>query len=294
MTRRTLVAATLLLTLLAFTTVPASDLKVMSFNIRYGTAEDGDHAWPHRASHVIDIIASFAPDLLGTQECLDFQRDALIAALPGHDVVAAGRDDGAGAGEMCACFYRRDRFELIESGTFWLSEIPETIGSRGWDAALPRIATWLRLRDRESSVELLWLDTHFDHQGERARRESAALLNQWLGAHRQAAALIVTGDFNLPADAKPGSAQQLLLTGAEAADEPLLLDTWTVVHGEMEPKEGTFSGFGRHPRPGRIDWILVSDDLQVKKAGIDRRRYGDIWPSDHFPVTAVIGLPAGR
>ena len=162
----------------------AGSLTVMSFNVRYGTADDGDDAWPHRRGHVVATITAAGPDLLGTQECLAFQREELAAALPAFAVIGVGRDDGNEAGEMCASFYRRDRFDLLDHGTFWLSETPDEVASRGWDAALPRIATWLRLRDRPSGRELLWLNTHFDHRGAEARLESLTLLHRWLQQHQ--------------------------------------------------------------------------------------------------------------
>jgi endonuclease/exonuclease/phosphatase family metal-dependent hydrolase len=261
----------------------AEPLTVMSFNIRYGTAEDGDDAWPHRHDLVVATIAAAAPDLLGTQECLAFQRDELSAALPAYAVIAVGRDDGGEAGEMCASFYRRDRFDLLDHGTFWLSETPGVVASRGWDAALPRIATWLRLNDRRTGRELLWLNTHFDHRGAAARLESLVLLHRWLRRHQDDAALIVTGDFNLPADPSPGSDQQRLLGS-------ILVDTWTAIHGSVEPVTGTFNGFDRHPRPGRIDWVLASPDLPVTRAWIDRTRHDGAWPSDHHPVLAILEL----
>ncbi len=271
---------------LVATTTLSADLRVMSFNIRYGTAPDGDHAWPHRRDAVITTITDVAPDLLGTQECLAFQRDELAAGLPDHAVVAAGRDDGAEAGEMCASFYRADRFALIDHGTFWLSEAPMTVASRGWDAALPRIATWLRLSDRESGDQILWLNAHFDHQGEEARRQSASLLNAWLREHQGAAVLVVTGDFNSPAGAGPGSAYRRLLHDGGG---PLLSDPFTRLHGGIEA--ATFHGFTGVAERGRIDWVLASPLLQPLAAGVDHSAPDGVWPSDHFPVIAVLGLP---
>jgi len=273
----------------------AGELRVMSFNLRYGTAPDGDDAWERRRTLVAATIAAFAPDLLGTQECLAFQRDQLLADLPGFAVVAVGRDDGGDAGEMCACFYRETRFALQASGTFWLSETPAVVASRGWDAALPRIATWLRLRDRATGRDLLWLNTHFDHQGAAARRASAALLHDWLAARADSVSLLVTGDFNVAASGEPGSIERTLTDGLPVPGEatavnvtPLLRDTWTAVHGAVEPELGTFHGFGRDPRPGRIDWILTSPDLAVRLAAIDRTAEDGRWPSDHHPVVAVL------
>ena len=125
-------------------------VRVMSFNIRYGTANDGINRWELRKEFLVDTIRDFDPDLLGTQETLASQRDYLADALKSYAVVAAGRDDGKQAGEMAALYYRKDRFEAIDEGHFWLSETPEKVGSKGWDAALPRIATWVKLKDLRS------------------------------------------------------------------------------------------------------------------------------------------------
>ncbi|MEZ4386257.1 MAG: endonuclease/exonuclease/phosphatase family protein [Candidatus Krumholzibacteriia bacterium] len=269
-------------------TAGAADLRVMSFNLRYGTAPDREHAWPGRRDAVVATITGFAPDLLGTQECLAFQRDELLAALPGYAVVAAGRDDGAEAGEMCAAFYRRDRFALRDHGTFWLSPTPAVVASRGWDAALPRIATWLRLEDRASGRELLWLDTHFDHQGDQARRQSAAQLHAWLRDHRGQAQLVVTGDFNAPADQGPGGPYTDLLGDSEPA---LLRDTFAIAH--PADTAGTFHGFTGRAERGRIDWILASPELAVLEAAVVSAAPGGVWPSDHFPVTAVLAAGSG-
>src|SRR6478735_1787061 len=123
-------------------------VRVMSFNIRYGTARDGDNHWDKRKDFLATTITAFDPDLLGTQETLAFQRDFLTEKLKGHAAFGAGRDDGKDRGEMAALFYRTARFEKLAGGHFWLSETPDRVGSKGWDAALPRIASWVKLKDR--------------------------------------------------------------------------------------------------------------------------------------------------
>ncbi len=174
-------------------------------------------------------------------------------------------------------------------GTFWLSEAPGEVASRGWDAALPRVATWVRLIRRETGHEILWLNTHFDHRGERARRESAVLIHRWLATEAGAAAVVVTGDFNAPADATPDAVHQNLLRGP--APRPLLTDTWTEIHGSSAGPADTFHGFTGVPSRGRIDWALASPELPVLAAAVDRHHEGGRYPSDHFPVTATLGLP---
>ena len=125
-------------------------VRVMSYNIRYGTANDGENHWDKRRVFLIDTIRQFDPDLLGTQETLGFQRDYLAKALPTYEVLGVGRDDGAEKGEMTALYFKRDRFEKLDGGHFWLSETPEIPASKSWDTALTRMATWVRLRDRRN------------------------------------------------------------------------------------------------------------------------------------------------
>ncbi len=125
-------------------------IRVMSFNIRYGTAADGENHWDRRKEFLAETIAAFDPDLLGTQETLAFQRDYLAERLKGYTAYGAGRDDGRERGEMAAVFFRAGRFEKLDGGHFWLSEKPDVAGSKSWDAALTRIVTWLKLRDRRA------------------------------------------------------------------------------------------------------------------------------------------------
>jgi endonuclease/exonuclease/phosphatase family metal-dependent hydrolase len=274
-----------------------SALTVMSFNIRYGTAADGENAWPMRRERVFELIRSNAPDLLGTQETLAFQRDELAAALSGYGVVSAGRDDGQEAGEMAALFYREARFERIDAGHFWLSAAPEQVGSVGWDAALPRIASWVRLRDRRQpeSRDILFLNTHFDHRGATARLESARLIRRWLAEHADGCRLVVTGDFNAAEGSEPYHALFGEPTkGGDPADGDTqaarLMDTLRAVHPRSVEPEGTFTGFDATRIDGpRIDWIGCSADWQIEAATIDRTSHDGRTPSDHAAVTARLG-----
>ena len=174
-------------------TVP---LTVMTFNIRYGTADDGLNSWKHRRPMVVDVIKKHDPDVMGLQEVLAFQRDELLAALPGYDCVGVGRDDGKEKGEFAPILFKRDRFELVDKGWFWLSETPDKPGSIGWDAACPRIATWVRLRTKNSAKTDFWvLNTHFDHKGKQSRANAGLMLKKWLHNFDDCPRLIV-GDFN--------------------------------------------------------------------------------------------------
>jgi endonuclease/exonuclease/phosphatase family metal-dependent hydrolase len=266
---------------------PAGLVRVMSFNIRFGTARDGANHWDQRRQFLADTITAFDPDLLGTQETLAAQRDFLAGKLPGYTAFAAGRDDGRDGGEMAALFFRTERFEKLDGGHFWLSPEPEAVGRKGWDAALPRIATWVRLRDRQTPglAPILFLNTHFDHRGRAARLESARLIRRKLGELGAGCRLVLTGDFNAGEGSEPHAA-----LFDPVGDQPArLVDTFRVVVPERGPHEGTFHGFNPAATDGpRIDWIGCSTDWEVRAAGIDRVTRDGRPPSDHFPITAVL------
>jgi endonuclease/exonuclease/phosphatase family metal-dependent hydrolase len=266
---------------------PANTVRVMTFNVRYGTARDGVNHWNERKTMLAEVVAAFDPDLLGTQEVLAFQRDYLSERRPGFPALSAGRDDGKDAGEMTPVSWREGRYEKLDGGHFWLSPTPDRVGSKGWDAALPRIATWVKLRDKTAPAAkpLLFLNTHFDHMGKKARAESAALIRGRVEEVGKDCSVVVTGDFNTG----EGSEPYLVLFGKRDGKESVLVDAYRVAHPERKPDEGTFNEF----KPGavrgdRIDWIGCSRDWAVKSAAIDHTTRDGRVPSDHFPVTAVL------
>ena len=261
-------------------------VRVMSFNIRYNNPADGVNRWDNRKDFVAEAIQAFDPDLLGTQEVLAGQRDDLKARLPGYTVVAAGRDDGKERGEMSAVFYKTQRFEHVESGHFWLSETPEKPGSKSWDSSLPRMVTWVKLKDRQQSgaKPILFLNTHFDHRGDTARVESAKLIREKMSTLGQGSRVVLTGDFNASEGSKP---YQMLFGEIEGTPSPVI-DTYRTAHPKPFESEGTFSAFTAMALGSRIDWIAASRDWTVTAAAIDRTAREGRSPSDHFPVTAVL------
>jgi endonuclease/exonuclease/phosphatase family metal-dependent hydrolase len=263
------------------------DVRVMSYNIRYGTAQDGENHWDNRKEFLLETIQSFNPDLLGTQETLGFQRDYLAGKLAGYEVLGVGRDDGGETGEMTALYFKRDRFEKLDGGHFWLSETPDKPGSKSWDAALTRMVTWVELRDRRQpkGKPLVFFNTHFDHRGLQARLESARLLRRRVAERAAQRRIIVTGDFNTGEDSPPYSA----FFGAEGSLVSPLRDAYRIRHPERKTDEGTFSRFKAGAAGGpRIDWIGVSAEWQVTEASIDRTEREGRTPSDHFAVTAIL------
>ncbi|MBL8849690.1 MAG: endonuclease/exonuclease/phosphatase family protein [Planctomycetaceae bacterium] len=266
---------------------PERSLRVMTFNIRYGTADDGENAWDRRREFLVETIHAFDPDLLGTQETLAFQRDYLAEQLPEYTAFGAGRDDGKEQGEMAALFFRSERFEQLDGGHFWLSETPDVPGSKSWDSALTRIVTWVRLRDRQSpdAAPLVYFNTHFDHRGVEARRHSAELLRGHIDALSSESSVILTGDFNAGERSPPHAA----LFGPIDSTPPRLIDAYRQAHPAPLANEGTFSHFQSTATSGpRIDWIGCTRDWRVTSSEIDRTARDGRTPSDHFPVTAVL------
>lgn len=265
----------------------SADVRVMSYNIRFGTAPDGNNHWEKRKQFLVETIRAFDPDLLGTQETLGFQRDYLAANLQGYDVVGVGRDDGGENGEMMALFFKQSRFEKMDEGHFWLSQTPDQPGSKSWDSALPRMVTWVKLRDRSqaNAKPILFFNTHFDHRGVEARLESARLLRSRVADFGGICRVVVTGDFNTG----EGSEPYKVLFGKDSGVRSPLRDTYRIAFPGRATNEGTFSGFKGDATGGpRIDWIGVSRDWRVMKAAIDRTAREGRTPSDHFAVTAVL------
>lgn len=263
------------------------NVRVMSYNIRYSTAQDGENHWDKRKEFLVETIQAFDPDLLGTQETLGFQRDYLAGKLAGYEVLGVGRDDGGEMGEMTALYFKRDRFEKLDGGHFWLSETPDKPGSKSWDAALTRMVTWVELRDRRQpkGKSVAFFNTHFDHRGQQARLESACLLRRRVAERAAQCRVIITGDFNAGADSPPYRA----FFGAEGNLVSPLRDAYRLRRPELTTDEGTFSNFKAGAVNGpRIDWIGVSAEWQALEASIDHTERGGRTPSDHFAVTAIL------
>jgi endonuclease/exonuclease/phosphatase family metal-dependent hydrolase len=277
---------------------PAADsaLRVMSFNIRYGTAEDGDDSWPLRAVFVAEVIDSVAPDVLGLQEALRFQLDELETALPGYGEIGVGRDDGRGAGEYAAILYRRDRLAVRDSGTFWFSDTPSVPGSVSWGNHVTRICTWARLEDRRTGRRFSVYNVHLDHESQESRERSAQLLAARMAERPASEPAIVLGDFNAGAD---NPARQFLSGAADPPSAggkpapPRLIDTFAALHPDATA-DGTFNAFRGDSTGPRIDAILVSGEWATLQADIVRSRRGTRYPSDHFPITALLDLGPHR
>ena len=257
------------------------NLKVMTFNIRYNNPSDGPYAWEVRKPMVINVIQKENPEIFCCQEVLYDQLSDLTKVFPGYEWYGVGRDDGNRAGEFAPLFWNIDRFNLKAKGTFWLSETPNTPGTKSWDAACNRIVSWVKLKDRLFKKNIYIFNTHFDHQSKQARSESASLL---LSAIQQIAGeewVIVCGDFN---DTE-GSPMYRILTGS--AMNITLINTARICRQEPAGPDYTFIGFPFKPEKGNtIDFIFTRNNKsatvtvhRVITDNIDGR-----YPSDHLPV----------
>lgn len=267
-----------------------SDYRVMSFNLRTKFIIDAHNHWNHRKDLAAQSIKRFAPDLLGTQECQVGHAMYLKSQLPGYQFVGAGRDDGKAGGEMCAIFFRGDKFTKLDQGHFWLSETPDEPGSKSWGSAYKRMVTWVKLAPRDGSREAFYFfNTHLDSSAARARVQQAWLLRRMIDQIADGRPVIVTGDFNTDSDTTP---YQLLVRGPQDW-RGYLIDTYREVNPVPGPNEGTHEGFNGGMAGDRIDWIITTDNFATLDAAIDRTNYNGQYPSDHFPVTAVVRMQRG-
>lgn len=278
-----------ILLLLCFTVaLHGQSLHVLSFNIRYPNPGDGENYWPNRKEKVASVIRFHQTDIVGVQEAFRVQLDELSALLPGYDWFGHCRTDGSlkpdPDNEFSAILYRAERFEQLDGGTFWLSPTPDLVGSKGWDAALPRVATWLKLRDKPSGEEFFVFNTHFDHQGDQARLESAQLILRKIKNLAGNRPVILTGDFNC----RPGSVPYQVITAPNSQLEDAMYRSAIPHHGPDATWTDSFKVPGTG---GRIDFIFVSPGIVVHRHAALSESWGGLLPSDHLPVFAELELP---
>ena len=263
---------------------PAPELCVMSFNVRNSNAQDGEDAWPKRTEQFFDTITQFAPDLIGFQEVLAMQHDEIVRRMAWHGFSGVARDDGKRKGEWSSVGYRKDRFVLVQEGTFWLSEEPEVPGSKSWDAALTRICSWARLRETASGREFLFANTHFDHRGVVARREASRVISTRLPKIAAGLPAILAGDLNINED-NPAYA---VLVRPDAPGAITWIDAYRAVHPRRAPDEASFHGFKGGVAGSRIDFVFHTAHFAAKSAEIVRTSRDGRYPSDHYPVTSIL------
>ena len=276
-------------TVLMLAACSAAEIRVMSYNIRLGVAKDGDNAWENRKSATPAMLRDIRPAVFGVQEAYDFQISYILEQCPEYKAVGVGRDDGLEKGEHMSVFYDNTRIELVEWGTYWLSETPDE-PSYGWDAACRRTATWTLLKDKKSGKKFYFVNTHLDHKGKLARKNGLALIyNRIKEMNPKGLPMVLTGDFNvLPDDEALTDISQLMLSARFNAE-----DADTI---------GSFNGFARNEFSDAdasmdkeevlktlwpIDYIYYSDFDKCLCFRVVTKTYDDKpFISDHYPIYA--------
>ncbi len=262
------------LTLLLCLTSMFSQVKLMTYNIKYANENDAENSWSYRKDWITSQIKFYEPDIFGVQEALQVQIDYFSEHMPNYKHIGVGRDDGMKKGEYSAIFYNSEKFKVLENNTFWLNETPTKI-KKGWDAALPRICTYGLFENKKTGEKFWYFNTHFDHVGVKARQESAKLIFEKITElNTQDYPVVLSGDFNLMPDTK--SIQYLseqMIDAKGAAD---------LVFGP----EGTYNGFNfSEPVTRRIDYVFLSKNgFHVKKYAVLSDSKDLKYPSDHLPV----------
>lgn len=257
----------------------AQKMNVATFNIRMKTDSDVGNLWKDRYTHLTDLIKFHEFEIFGVQEAFKEQLNDMSAKLPDFKYIGVGRDDGADKGEHSSIFYDTKRFEVSKSGTFWLSPTDTEKPNKGWDAALPRICTWGIFKDKSNGKKFIFMNTHFDHVGIEARRESAKLILAKAKEFAKDLPLILTGDFNID------ETNEAYFTLAKSG---VVQDVYDLAKIKYEPNS-SFNAWGKNiQEKARIDHIFITKPFTVRKYGILTDTYMGKFPSDHFPVIAEL------
>jgi len=265
--------------------VQSQELNVMTFNIRYDNKNDSLNAWPYRKDNAASQIKFHNVHILGVQEALHEQVMDLSQSLSQYKHVGVGRDDGKTKGEYSAIFYDAARLKLLDSSTFWLSLTPEIPGSKSWDAAITRIVTWAKFTDLKTRKTFFVFNTHFDHIGKEARRESARLFRQKVKDIAGNSPVVITGDFN----SKPSDDPIKILT--DSTDKDKFIDTKALSLTPHYGPQGTFNAFTSKETDNEpIDFIFIKGKWKVLQHATLSQTWGGRFSSDHFPVFAKLSF----
>ncbi len=262
-------------------TMYSQQMNIITFNIRFNNPDDGINAWPNRIEMVTGLFKYHEPDIFGLQEALIGQIEDIQNNLPDFEWFGVGRDDGNRGGEFSPIFFNKTKFILIEQHTFWLSETPEK-PSKSWDSSLNRIVTWGRFKSKVTGKQFLVFNTHFDHRGVEARKQSAILISNKIRemVNDKNLPVILTGDFNLTPEQEPiALLKRYFSDSREVTEQP--------PYGPV----GTFNSFDWNaPMESRIDYIFVQGEIKVLKYAVITDSKEKRWPSDHLPVFAKVQL----
>lgn len=276
--RNSLLFLLLLLKLLVF----PIDVKVMTFNVRYDSGRDGTNSWQNRKELLLGFLLEQDADIICLQEVLHHQYTYLTDHMDSYDVAGNGRNDGKKKGEYAPIYFKQSKYDFCESGIFWLSETPNEVGTIGWDAKQPRIATWIKLREKDGGNAFIVINTHFDDIGIVARQKSAEVIMEWISKTNVPA--ILTGDFN---DNSQSAMYEKLSNNANGIEDVHVIAK--ICHGVNY----TFHGFGKIPYEHRtkIDYVFVRGIKELKSEIIpEEKAENGVFLSDHNPIIVVLSL----
>lgn len=258
-----------------------TEIKIMSYNIRLDLKSDGENQWDKRKERVATLLNYYEADFIGLQEVLHQQKEYLTSSLSNYNVIGVGRDDGKEAGEYSCIYFRKDKYELLQSATFWLSTSPNE-PSKGWDAALNRVCTYGLFKNKKTKQKIWVFNTHFDHVGKIARLESAKLIFQKIDQINQKGfPVILSGDFNSKPEEAPTQYLQSVMQNSREKS--------SIIHGNAD----TWNAFRFNEKPnGCIDYIFLNQNnsLSAFKFATITDSYDMKYPSDHFPILATLLL----
>ena len=267
-----IVAAGLLLP--QFALGQSHELKVMSYNIRLSTGNDGTNAWMYRCPATLEMLKDQQPDVFGVQEALEDQIMFLEEFADGYDCVGVGREDGKKKGEHMSIFWNKKTVKLMKWGTFWLSETPEK-PSMGWDAACYRTATWALMKDKRTGEKFYFVNTHLDHVGVEARKNGLKLIVERIAEiNPEGCPMVLTGDFNI----KPSAPELKDLDACMKSARKVALTT---------DSHQTFNDWGKAKSDMIIDYIYISGFSSCLEYQTVTKKYSNrTFISDHYPITA--------
>ena len=257
-----------------FAMAQSAELKVMSYNVRLGTAKDGTNSWMYRCGATLEMIEDQKPDILGVQEALDDQVRFIKEFSTDYDFVGVGRDDGKKGGEYMAIFWNKKKVKLLDWGTFWLSETPNQ-PSKGWDAACYRTATWALMKDKASGERFYVVNTHLDHKGAEARKNGLKLIMERIEEiNPKGYPMVLMGDFNM----KPSATELKDLDSCMKSARKF---------ASKKDSHQTFNNWGKASSDMIIDYIYYKGFASCLEYQTVTKKYSDRkFISDHYPIFA--------
>ena len=257
----------------------STEINVMSFNIRLDSPNDGINIWDNRKKMCVEVFREKNIDIAGLQEVLKHQFDYLAENLPEYGVYGIGRDDGNDKGEFMPVFFKKDKFDILDKNTFWLSKTPESPGNLCWNTICNRICSWVKLKDKNSNEIIYFFNTHFSHVSDEARQKSANMLIHEIVKIASNSKVILTGDFNLTIDSE---AYQKLINNSSLK----IVDASS--NYDFNKKDHTFNGWGMGDYRSVIDYIFTTENLETNDYKIYTKKDGNIYISDHYPVIVKV------